>query len=367
MNDSDHDWHYLESSHLTSDSTEGQWYLVHVQDGIERRAAKFCEQHGIPFIVSLLPNDAGKHVNIAWPGYIFCRLSMNKKEILSGAKFVHGIQPIVNERAFLNEIRLFRGLNNPNAQEIHAKGDHVTIYTGSFAGHFGTLKEFRSNGAKACVEILVRNRKYDLEVASDSLLDKHALFPQATRLATFSRSIEVHQQSAIALAPINDELIAYLARHPEVLYQVDPYRFEELIAELLMNMGYAVHLTPPSKDGGRDILAILKIPLGEILTIVDCKRYSHTHRIGPDIIQRLLWIADHGDKASRAMIATTSFFTSGAKALEEEYRWRLTLSDFNDVSGWLSNYGQWRQTEGSGVWLPSNLLSGGATGDCSTS
>src|SRR5206468_12002343 len=124
------------------------------------------------------------------------------------------------------------------------------------------------------------------------------------------------EQIRLAVAPITAEAIYHLAGHPEDLYELDPIKFELLIARLLEDAGYSVKVTPATRDGGRDILAVLKIPYGEVLTIVDCKRFSAHRRIGPELVQRLLWVCDHHDKASNAMLVTTSSFTSGARIIE---------------------------------------------------
>jgi CRISPR/Cas system Type II protein with McrA/HNH and RuvC-like nuclease domain len=60
----------------------------------------------------------------------------------------------------------------------------------------------------------------------------------------------------IDLQEISDELIRYLARHPHLMRNLDPRKFEELVAELLRDKGYEVELTPRTRDGGLDIIAI---------------------------------------------------------------------------------------------------------------
>jgi restriction endonuclease Mrr len=162
----------------------------------------------------------------------------------------------------------------------------------------------------------------------------------------------VHQQIAEVQAKFDAELIKYLAKHPRKLYEIDPRKFEELVAELLRDMGYQVRLTPLTKDGGRDILAIISIPAGEVLVVVECKRFGPNRPIGPDIVQRLMWVADRYDNASRAMLATTSFFTAGAKRLATDFRWRLGLKDFDDVCDWLDQYGSWERNSKAGLWVP---------------
>jgi hypothetical protein len=50
---------------------------------------------------------------------------------------------------------------------------------------------------------------------------------------------------------INDDLIAHIRRHPELMREISPRRLEELVAELLHRRGYSVELTPQSRDWGQ--------------------------------------------------------------------------------------------------------------------
>jgi restriction system protein len=45
-----------------------------------------------------------------------------------------------------------------------------------------------------------------------------------------------------------------------------------------------------------------------------------------------------GEQASHGVIATTTFFTNGARQEEMKFRHRLSLRDYNDVIMWLRNY-----------------------------
>ena len=161
-----------------------------------------------------------------------------------------------------------------------------------------------------------------------------------------------HEEIRVAVKRLNAELILELGKQPEAMYELSSGTFEELVAELLEDMGYDVKLTPRTRDGGRDIIAVFKLPHADILTIVDCKHFAKHRKIGPDIVQRLLWVADRNDKASQAMLVTTSSFTSGSKIIEKEYKWKLSLKDFNDIKVWLSQYGKWQSTENPRLWLP---------------
>lgn len=139
----------------------------------------------------------------------------------------------------------------------------------------------------------------------------------------------------VDLEEINEELIRYLAKHPEMMRELDPRKFEVLIAELLKDKGYEVTLTPRSKDGGRDILAIRRDDVGTALTLVECKRFAENKPVGVGIVRGLFGVVSE-EQASRGLIATTSYFTKGAKAFRDKVPYRLGLADFSVLTGMLS-------------------------------
>jgi len=52
------------------------------------------------------------------------------------------------------------------------------------------------------------------------------------------------------------DLMEILRRDPAVLYQIDPWKFEEIIAGAYTRAGFdEVILTPRSGDGGKDVIA----------------------------------------------------------------------------------------------------------------
>ncbi len=159
-------------------------------------------------------------------------------------------------------------------------------------------------------------------------------------------------QVILALEPINKEIIEYLARHPKEMYSLSPRKFEYLIAELLKDMGGEIKITPETRDGGRDILAAFNTPIGQILTIVECKKWSPESKVGLDIVERFLWTIEQKDRASCGLIATTSYFSPDAVRLQTDYSWRIKLRDFDGLKQWLSQYGKWSHKEKYGLWLP---------------
>lgn len=141
----------------------------------------------------------------------------------------------------------------------------------------------------------------------------------------------------IDVSEINSELIRYLAEHPEKMREMNARKFEELVAELFKDKGYDVEVTPRSKDGGLDIRVFHRSDLGSFITLVECKRYAETNKVEVGIVRQLYGVVS-ADNATSGLIATTSFFTAGAKSFQKRLDARLKLADFEELKAWLKTY-----------------------------
>jgi len=141
----------------------------------------------------------------------------------------------------------------------------------------------------------------------------------------------------VVLNEISDLLLRELARSPTLMHDLTPRKFEELLAKLLTDSGYSVTLTPAIKDGGRDILALINLPAGQLLTIVECKKWSHRRPVPVEVVRNVYGVVTH-DRASHAMIATTSRFTREAKQFQDAIKYQMSLKDYHDIANWLRRY-----------------------------
>lgn len=177
----------------------------------------------------------------------------------------------------------------------------------------------------------------DSEPASISAILSKPLYSLAENTLAPERKIIELVKPTIVLA--NHRIISLLQRQPSDLYQISPRQFEELIAELLADMGWVVELTKQTRDGGADILAFLNTPIGKLLCIVEAKHYREERRIGVELVRNLYGtLCD--SQASSAMLVTSSSFTKDAKAFQQRHEYQLSLRDFSDIVGWIQKYGQ---------------------------
>lgn len=219
------------------------------------------------------------------------------------------------------------------------------------------------NGAIQFACRILRGKTAQNEPEVASRIEKRARKDEQQEQARLKRIIEaapkeLTQQRAKAayvseIVAVTDELLAKLRERPELLYELEPRKFEEVIAELMGRIGFIdVQLTPQSRDGGRDVFAKLAVPTGTLYVITECKRFAPRRPVGIAIVERFLFtIRDH-DRATYGMLATTSYFSRDASARAKEYKAQLHLAQFEQIKGWLNKAGAWSKTDTGKIWIP---------------
>lgn len=133
-------------------------------------------------------------------------------------------------------------------------------------------------------------------------------------------------------------LLHEVNRNPEILFNIEPRKFEELIAHILALHGFKVELTKRSRDGGKDIIAI-RSDLGiEAKYIIECKRHAPGNPIGVELVRALHGVQTQ-EGANKAILATTSRFTADAKrfaSATNTTKWAVSLKDFHDIREWVN-------------------------------
>lgn len=156
-----------------------------------------------------------------------------------------------------------------------------------------------------------------------------------------SRGGESEQRMITDVREISDALLRQVNANPRLLYEMPPHRFEELVAELLERAGYTVTLTPQTRDGGKDMYAARSDLIGSFLYVVECKRHRPDRPVGVGVVRALHGVAQH-ERATAAMVMTTSYFTGPAREFAKELKFQIALNDYFDLRYWLDQYGRGR-------------------------
>ena len=108
-------------------------------------------------------------------------------------------------------------------------------------------------------------------------------------------------------------IIDALKKDPQIMYQIEPRKWEEIIAAAYDKAGFdEVILTPRSGDLGRDVIAIKK-GFGSVKFIEQVKAYSPGHLVKADEVRSLLGVLQAEQDASKAIFTTTSAFAPKLK------------------------------------------------------
>jgi Predicted endonuclease distantly related to archaeal Holliday junction resolvase and Mrr-like restriction enzymes len=172
----------------------------------------------------------------------------------------------------------------------------------------------------------------DLEVKPEELLNVLNILRKSfdDKELYSSPLLEIPQ----VIIDVRSELLEFISKRPELLYSVAPRLFEKIIAEIFRKFNMTVMLTKQTRDGGQDIIAFDDSRYTQNKYIIECKRYAPAHKIGIDIVQRLLGVKI-ANKATKAFMVTTSDYTKPAREFANNFFWELDLKDFSDICKWL--------------------------------
>lgn len=158
-----------------------------------------------------------------------------------------------------------------------------------------------------------------------------------------SKAKEVYRDTSpldtklIVVQDINARLLQELARRPQLVHDLDPRKFEELVAKLLEDQGCDVTLTKRTRDGGYDLLGRMKVGPANLIFLAECKKYSPQNKVGVEVVRGLYGVTEI-QKANLGLIITTSTFTKDAHEEKLRIGPRIDLKEYSDLCSWLSAY-----------------------------
>ncbi|OAD81818.1 hypothetical protein ATN89_22740 [Comamonas thiooxydans] len=132
---------------------------------------------------------------------------------------------------------------------------------------------------------------------------------------------------------VYEELYGYFALHPEALHQVNWRSFEILLFRIFQNHGYQAILGPGRGDGGVDLRLWQQSPLGDVLTVVQAKRYAADRKIELMPVQALYGAAK-AEGAANAMFVTTSSYMPAARNFASRVSQELHLAERDQIVEW---------------------------------
>jgi restriction system protein len=109
------------------------------------------------------------------------------------------------------------------------------------------------------------------------------------------------------------ELLRLFQADPNSMYQIDPRKWEEIIASSYKAIGFdEVTLTPRSGDYGRDVI-VVKHGFGAVRFLDQVKAFAPDHKVTANDVRALLGVLAADRAASKGIVTTTSDFAPRIK------------------------------------------------------
>jgi hypothetical protein len=122
---------------------------------------------------------------------------------------------------------------------------------------------------------------------------------------------ETQSEAAVIIRTLAAGFAKLVARDPGALDALEWRDAERMLAEVFNGIGFTVKLTPPSKDGGKDIILTCMVSSKEYSYIVEVKHWRSGKRVGRTPIGKFLHVIV-SEKRTAGLFLSTYGFANGA-------------------------------------------------------
>lgn len=129
---------------------------------------------------------------------------------------------------------------------------------------------------------------------------------------------------------ITHSLVDKVALRPEIIREITPRQFEELVCELFERKGYRVQLTKQTRDGGKDLIILNNSILGDMVIYAECKKRAPKYPVSVGLVRQLYGTIE-ADKATAGIMVTTSYFSDDARRFQQKVSGRMNLIDYSEL------------------------------------
>lgn len=138
---------------------------------------------------------------------------------------------------------------------------------------------------------------------------------------------------------VSGDLYKYFAENPNDFHRLPHREFEKLVSSIFAARGWKTQLGPGSGDQGVDLRIWQRDPLGDLLTLVQVKKYAPHRSIGLEAVAALEAHVER-EGANRGLFVTTSRYLPGVREFAARKKHRLQLAIPTDLQKWCEELAQ---------------------------
>jgi GTPase SAR1 family protein len=134
------------------------------------------------------------------------------------------------------------------------------------------------------------------------------------------------------------KLCELIARHPRSLEDIEWRDLERVIAVSLEEIGFDVQLTPPSKDGGKDVIAKCRVSNQEKTYFIEIKHWRKGGKPNENHISEFVEVNVANQTDGGLFVSSSGFTNEVYSQLGELIRQKVRLGDDNKIVSMCRRY-----------------------------
>jgi GTPase SAR1 family protein len=153
---------------------------------------------------------------------------------------------------------------------------------------------------------------------------------------------------AFLVSSLAESLCDLVAKHPHALHEIEWRDLERIIATALEKIGFSVELTPPAKDGGKDIVANCIVEGSAKKFYVEIKHWRSGDRPGMKQVSEFVEINAQDGTDGGLFLSSSGYGSSVHRQVGKISRQRVRLGGCDKIISLCQQYVKRRK----GVWCP---------------
>ncbi|GAB5409174.1 MAG: hypothetical protein BalsKO_15390 [Balneolaceae bacterium] len=232
---------------------------------------------------------------------------------------------------------------NPDINELHHEQELVSlllkiiyrVYIRFTYGNFTNIDILLDDLENLIETESINEKLYEFDIYGDEIIKTIQDIVEILDLDEAYSSPNI--ENIKVLSDFKNELLYQVSRNPDLIHSIEPRLFEEIIEKILKKFKLKTELTKRTRDGGYDIIALDETSILKNKYLVECKRFNPNRKVDINIVRNLYGVKT-SERATKALLITSSSYTRDALKFAEQHCWELELFDYKDLSIWLKKF-----------------------------
>lgn len=162
----------------------------------------------------------------------------------------------------------------------------------------------------------------------------------------------VHNALSVAIKKFSRFLALEIARNPLALAELEWFDIERTVAEVFDGLGFKVTLTPPAKDGGKDVVLEFNLAGHAVEYYVEVKHWRSATKVGSGSVSDFVGVIAREKVAGGVFLSTHGYTSTAFEHLTQLDRERVSFGGREKVLTLCQTYSKAQ----AGLWSPPSSL-----------